>query len=382
MKSLALCLFMVALVACSGRPQKPGSTCSGISPGELIITEAMPNPSGSDEGREWFEVYNATSKTLLLDDVTITASKPDLSQMKKMQVYDLKIPPKEYVVFGGMLKAVAPDFVDYAYADSLSSLPNSSGGRLAIYCGDVLVDEFFYPAWDKNEGKSVILDGSKPPEDWAQVPIVQRVYCASTNPYDGTQMGSPKQRNEPCKDAMPQGSCFDGTQVRTQQRPDVGDVIITEIHARPKAVSYTKGEWLELYLAKDLDLNCLQIAKASEAGQYLFDSAWCKSFEKGSFIVLARSTNPQENGGVQADAKLPFSLTDSGMTLSVLCDGEVIDSVTYQGSAFSVPGVSWQLDPAHFDASSNDDPSNWCQSKTQFGAGDFGTPKSENEPCK
>lgn len=381
MRLVVLVFFLGAHFACGERPQKPGSNCSGIGQGELLITEVMPNPSGSDEGQEWFEIYNASSRTLFLDDLTITASKPDLSQMKRMQVYEFEIPPKQYVVFGGMLKAVAPDFVDYAYANSLSSLPNSSGGRLAIYCGDVLVDEFFYPPWDKNEGKSVILDGSKAPEEWAQDSPDQRVYCASLQSYDGTNMGSPKQRNEPCKEAMPEGSCFDGNEVRAQQRPQVGDVIITEIHARPKAVSYTKGEWIELYIGKDLDLNCLQVAKAGEEGQYLFDSASCERFEKGSFIVLARSTNPEENGGVQADAKLPFSLTDSGMTLSVLCDGEEIDSVTYSGNAFSESGVSWQLDPAHFDASSNDDPSNWCKSKTKFGSGDLGTPKNANEPC-
>ena len=35
--------------------------------GELILTEIMPNPSGSDTGREWFEVMNVSKSTLYLD---------------------------------------------------------------------------------------------------------------------------------------------------------------------------------------------------------------------------------------------------------------------------------------------------------------------------
>ena len=40
--------------------------------GELVLTEIMPNPSGSDTDREWFEVMNVSKSTLYLDGWVIT----------------------------------------------------------------------------------------------------------------------------------------------------------------------------------------------------------------------------------------------------------------------------------------------------------------------
>ncbi|MGZ5112815.1 MAG: lamin tail domain-containing protein, partial [Usitatibacter sp.] len=56
-----------------------------------------------------------------------------------------------------------------------------------------------------------------------------------------------------------------------------------------------------------------------------------------------------------------------------------IDAVTYPADATG--GASWSLDPAHTDATQNDDKANWCRATTAYGTGGKGTPGADNDSC-
>jgi hypothetical protein len=56
----------------------------------------------------------------------------------------------------------------------------------------------------------------------------------------------------------------------------------------------------------------------------------------------------------------------------------VIDAVTWTKST---NGAALQLDPDLTDATSNDDPSNFCDATATYGAGDLGTPGAANTQC-
>src|SRR5690606_39095288 len=72
-----------------------GNCAAGLAGGELVITELMPDPKGSDaDGIEWFEVHNPGPAAISLHGVGLVNSKADgTSPAGHLIQGDLKIPP-------------------------------------------------------------------------------------------------------------------------------------------------------------------------------------------------------------------------------------------------------------------------------------------------
>ncbi len=374
--------LLATLSACSGRPTSGGNTTppceADLQPGDLVITEVMADPADSDEGREWFEVFNAGGRDLDLAGVSISLSKPDGSNEKRMVLGAMALPAGSYFVFGSAMPAAAPAYVDYPYASALGAMPNSGGGRLAIFCGDVLVDEVVYPP--APGAASWSLDGSRSPD--AARNDDPGAWCAATTEYDPSNKGSPGGPNEACLGNIPAGSCWDGTTVRPLRVPALGDLVISEFLAKPKAVSYTSGEWVEVAVLADVDVNGLGLGKTVDALKEVIPAGTCREASAGSFLVFVRKTDPAVNGGIEAAAgALPFGLTDTGTNQLVLAvGGQVLDEVTYE-TPWVKPGTSIALDSGRLDPGHNDDLANWCFATTPYGAGDLGTPGAANPTC-
>lgn len=62
-------LSLVLIVGCYS-PASVGEACDAMV-GDLVISEFLPNPRGSDYDREWFEIYNASSKPQVLDRLVV-----------------------------------------------------------------------------------------------------------------------------------------------------------------------------------------------------------------------------------------------------------------------------------------------------------------------
>ena len=165
--------------------------------------------------------------------------------------------------------------------------------------------------------------------------------------------------------------------------PGSGDLVITELMINPQAVDDTNGEYVELYNigTETYDLQGLTL---KDDGTDSHDISSSLSITPGDYIVLCRNSDSGVNGGVTCDYQYSgFTLANGNDEVILEQDATVIDEVWYDdGSGWVIPdGASLNLDPDVFDATSNDDPSNWCESTSTFGDGDKGTPGTANNNC-
>jgi hypothetical protein len=155
--------------------------------------------------------------------------------------------------------------------------------------------------------------------------------------------------------------------------PAPGSVRITEIMADPHAVTDSDGEWIEVRFDVTADLNHLELGKVPGQVLTTIEAPQCRSMAAGSHAVLARTVDPQRNGGLpQVDGVLGFSLVNGGGALFVGVSGAVLDQVSH-GQA--VAGASVSRDEG--------DGQTWCTSPMDatYGDGDQGTPGAANPAC-
>ncbi len=97
---------------------------SNSSPGDVIITELLPNANGNDDYKEWFEVYNTTQLPINVNGWVISDNSTDSHTIDNGG--PLFVPPKGYLVLGESadpgLNGGAP--VDYAYGPDAFTLGN------------------------------------------------------------------------------------------------------------------------------------------------------------------------------------------------------------------------------------------------------------------
>ncbi len=395
---LALPLALVvaaALSACPTRTEPQG--CKGLVAGDLVITEYMNNPDGTDSGKEWFEVYNATAKEVDLAGVTIGFAKVDGSAPKNHNVTAGKIPAEGYFVFGDAEEASKPTWVDYTYGTKLgaSGMANSSGS-IFIKCGAVKVDEVTWSAASPS-GKASALDGKLPPDSAANDNSGN--WCAAATRLEGNDYGTPGEPNDACTSSA---NCIGGDgATRTAVSPKEGELVITEFMAKPASAISDTGEWIEVLALADVDLNGVTVSNGSSKKSVLAANE-CLSVARGTYFLLAKTEDPTKNGGLPAPAALfTFDLTNdpsSPTDISLKKDGTLIDQVWYDSSS---EGVSAQLDACKADpygddctgackldqtcppaASANDNTLAFCKSEAAWGATtEKGSPGAANAPC-
>ncbi|MDB4962401.1 MAG: Hemolysin-type calcium-binding region, partial [Myxococcales bacterium] len=127
-----------ALLAACGPDAKTGDCTDDLISGDLVITEvfadskAPPGGSGTDEGKEWFEIYNASDRAVELAGLTITHSRPDGSRAKAHVVKDVTIAPGQFFTLGNSASDLLPAYIDYGYSADLGDFFNTDGGKLAL----------------------------------------------------------------------------------------------------------------------------------------------------------------------------------------------------------------------------------------------------------
>jgi hypothetical protein len=372
----ALMAACVALVL-SGCPGGGGGDkcAAGLLAGDLVITEIMANPAGQDDGKEWFEIYNpSSSATIDLTGVLVEAARADGSGGSTHVVAGADIGPGQYLVLGGMLAEVKPDYVDYAYGADLGGLRNA-GGQISLRCGQALIDKVIYT--DTTEGVSRGLDGSKTPDSILNDTLEN--WCDSKVEFAADSFGTPGAANEACEGDLPPTSCKENGQVRDVVAPVVSDLVITEFMPNPAAVSDTLGEWFEVYLARDIDLNGLQLGKTAGTWDEQISSLDCIPAKAGSYLLFARSSDTLQNGGLPAvDRVFGLTLANSGGSLMIGYGGQVIDAISYSSSH---TGASSALEPTLTDPLENDNQDYWCAGSDAYGNGDLGSPGAANPSC-
>ncbi len=367
--------LVLPVLACNGGggdPIVPGKACSSVAVGNLVITEIMANPSGEDSGNEWLEIYNASGRELDVAGLEILHSRVDTTNERVHTVTALRLPPG-YSVLGSAPAGALPAHVDYGYGDALGGLLNTAG-RLVLRCDTTILDLAVYDG--AADGASRILSAGAPLDPAAN--DVAASWCDATVDFDDENQGSPGAANETCGGSGAT-TCDDGGTTRDIVSPAAGQLVISEIMPNPRAVSDGDGEWIELTLLADADLNGLQLGATPGMVKSTITSATCLRRAAGTRVVLARGDESMRNGGLPpVAATFGFDLPNGGGTLFVGAGGVVLDEISWTGSG---DGVSTSLDPEKLSATANDDAASWCPSESEYGDGDRGTPGAANDPC-
>lgn len=184
---------------------------------------------------------------------------------------------------------------------------------------------------------------------------------------------------------QPRGSstCRDDGVVRAVVAPAAGDLVITEIMAKPKHLSATVAQWLEVTAHADRDLNGVRISRANVIAiePSVIADEECLHLAVGEYAVFARSDDPAQNGNLATSGVFAFSLNpDDSPDVQLVYGTEVIDRVTW---STSTSGASLQLDPDTTDAIANDEPATFCDATTVYEptGGNMGTPGGANVSC-
>jgi hypothetical protein len=338
-----------------------------------VITEVFANFAGVDAGQQWFEVFNASGRTVVLDGVELVHSRPDGSEAHAHHVAGLAVAAGDYATLGDAPPDQRAAYVDYGYGGDLGDFYNTGGGLLTVRCDDTVVDTASYVAGEAGHARELgaaWLDATANDDlgHWCE---------ANTTEFVAGNFGTPGRASD-CT-PLAQNECLDAGVPRAVIAPRVGELVITEVMASPDRVPDALGEWFEIVARAEVDLNGLGLDRATDsAPPQLIAVPSCVHLATGQYAVLARSKTG--NGGLPpVVATFSFALLGTAGDVRIVAGATVIDAVSWPHAS---AGAALQLDPSATDATANDDPSHFCLATTPYGQGDLGTPGAPNLPCR
>ncbi|HYC80017.1 MAG TPA: lamin tail domain-containing protein [Candidatus Binatia bacterium] len=145
MKAKAFYVLLLLLAPAVSLAGDSGNTQLEYSD-QVIISEILPNPEGSDAGEEWVELHNMSDQVISLDGWLLDDSSSDGSiSSSAMTIAEMDIPTNGYLVI--------------AIPENSLALNNSSKDSIRLFWpSKELVMEEFYPSPAK-EGQSWCLIG-------------------------------------------------------------------------------------------------------------------------------------------------------------------------------------------------------------------------------
>lgn len=342
-------------------------------PGEIVITEVLPNPDFvADDTGEWFELHSLATTDFHLNGLEIGKSIEDAAEDTIAYPECITISPGQYAVVAKtadpMLNGEVPAEVIVWETDI--SLTNTDGSLWVGIAGELLDVVTWGSA---GTGESTQLD-----PDFFDPAVNDDLlnWCDATEPFNAGDVGTPGLANSECFIAPPEGQCYENGELRDIVPVDMGDLEITELMPNPDAVEDTDGEWFEILVKSNGDLNGLEIGKAGAVEDVVefgdapgFASDACIAVTAGQSVVFARSDDPLVNGGLpQVDVLYEMSLNNSSSDLTIGYGGMVWDMAMWTTSS---AGASLSKDAL----------ANWCDGVDPYGDGDLGTPGTMNPMC-
>jgi hypothetical protein len=399
-RASSVAIAAAALAACA--PSPPVSGCrTHLAPGDLVITEvfadykAADGSSGSDAGKEWFEIYDAAGVPIDLEGLAITHSRRDGARPDRHVVGAAQIAAGQFFALGNAAPGATPAYVDYGYGGDLGELYNTGGGMLALTCGDQEIDRASYD--DVAAGHARALTAGQPP-DYTLNDDPAR-WCQAAAEFEADNAGTPGADND-CRPVIAGQCTDDGGALRPIAAPAAGQLVISEVLANPANVAGATDatrEWFEVTNtgAAAFDLNELVVGRIGAAGAAagaavgavagaaagaVIESVRCLSVPPGGAAVLARSADPALDGMLPAvAATFKFGLVDHDGDIQIARDGTVLDAVRWVSVT---PGVASQLDAGHLTAADNDAAERFCPATESYGDGtNLGTPGAPNRAC-
>ena len=409
--------------------------------GDIIISEIMYDPSGvSDEHAEWVELLNTTDKALSLDDC-IFADKDLLANGVETGVMlaGIEMGPEDRLLLARSNDAALngglnPDLV-FTFA------LGNGGDEVLLVCDEIQVDVVRYDDGDtfpNAKGVSIVrgqddegmerwcpattvydevngqLGTPGQPNDacgvlmypncWAQIDCEDGEFCMSGQcgrPMAGCGNNADCGIGEICQD----GTCIIGvpecqidtecpaSQVCESERcvpsgvmmvPEIGELIISEFMYDPHGptdnrLDDEKAEWIELANLSDMSLDLSACTVEDNMAQPL--NLGPLVIQPNGFALLARSTNPDENGGLFPQKSFTFSLNNTNTEVIRLICGDVeIDAIEFNDP--TNPAQAYQRSSTNLVGATTED-STWCGATEIYveSPEHLGTPGQPNTPC-
>lgn len=113
--------------------------------------------------------------------------------------------------------------------------------------------------------------------------------------------------------------------------PVIGDLHVTEVMPNPNPpLVDAASEWIEIYstASRTLLLTGCELRDAGVGTAPLTGVA----ITPATFLLAARSTDDLANGGLRAAVAFSFVVNDTSETVSVYCDGVLLDQLSYTSS--------------------------------------------------
>jgi hypothetical protein len=357
--------------------------CKGRKAGDLVLSEVMIDPDGTDTGGEWLEVFNTLGSPVDLRGYTVSYRQGSAAAKSHTIRASFQAPARGYVALGDVRSGPNPTWIAYTYGDDLGSFSQSSG-TVTLKCGNLVISEYTYTRAARS-GRSRMLNGSVEPSgtqvsneaNWCDTP--------TSAEYTPKNAGTPGGPNPQCAPESMVGTCIQNGMPRPINPAELGDLIISEVMASPNAVSDTLGEWLEVFATTDVDLNGLSIGTSTT--RTTLTSNDCITVGAQTYNLLARSGDSFVNGGLPRPVTtFSISLAATNERLRLFRGDAGIDEAVFFASD---NGVSWQLKPELLAMPDmvrpdvNDQPENFCKASKAWpdGGGDFGTPAAPNADC-
>ena len=171
------------------------SDTTQIQQGDLLISEIMYNPEAlTDATGEWFEVYNNTNHTLMLQNLVISKNGTETHTVS----VPVNLAPHNYCVFARTDNAVAGN--KYVYGTGISL--NNTGAVLSVSTpgtDGILICSVDYgaEAFPTGNGASICLSASHlNPTD----AVEGTSWCVSSSVYNTGDLGTPGSYNDVCSE--------------------------------------------------------------------------------------------------------------------------------------------------------------------------------------
>ncbi len=184
-----------------------GQTDEGFaSPGDVVITEVMPNPAAvSDTVGEWFEVYNTTAY-----DVDLAGWLVYSDDGQSMTLGSVVVPAGGYAVLGveddTTRNGSVP--VDYQYSRASFALSDAGDSLYLATGSDTIAEVSWGGSWPFASGSAMQLD----PDHFDYVDGSDEAYwCAATDSFGSGDLGTPGAENADCSSLDDDGDGYSTT---------------------------------------------------------------------------------------------------------------------------------------------------------------------------
>jgi hypothetical protein len=175
-----------------------GTFTTPAQAGDVIITEVMRNPSGNEDDREWFELYNPTGSDLNLSGLTVSGDSGS-GDTPFVVNYPLIILSGEYMIFAreadysqnGQINRVS-----WEYPGSYGWLQNSpsSTDQIMLEWGTITLDTVVWDSSWPGNTDNASMELCINPVDHTTNDDINNWYTAPA-PWAADDLGSPGQAN-------------------------------------------------------------------------------------------------------------------------------------------------------------------------------------------